>query len=104
VEARVKAIEYESKGLKCDAAGCDYTDPSATFEEYEKYLNAPCPKCGAPLLTEADYHACKAMRAAVDWINSLVPGDFAETEDVQRIKVEMDGSGIPKFVAKDGAR
>jgi len=50
-------------GLKCDNPTCDYKDMSIPVGDYEKYINMPCPKCGAPLLTQADYDVVmKVMR------------------------------------------
>jgi hypothetical protein len=93
-----KAIETEVYGLKCDAAGCGYIDKSVSFLDYEKHLNAPCPKCGANLLTEADYQATKLMLAAVEWLNAITPEDAPRTDKPTRIRMDLDGSGIPKFV------
>jgi len=44
-------------GLKCDNPTCDYHDDTILREEYERYINFPCPKCGSILLTQADYDA-----------------------------------------------
>ena len=91
-----QAIQYDITGLKCDATDCDYEDDDAKFEDYERYLNAPCPKCGANLLTEADLVAVKAIMAGADWLNLMV-GDVTETDgEVVNIRMDMDGSGIPK--------
>lgn len=91
-----QAIQYNISGLKCDAAACDYEDNEARFENYEQYLNAPCPKCGANLLTEADLAAVKAIMAGADWLNQVV-GDVSESKgQVVNIRFDMDGSGIPK--------
>jgi hypothetical protein len=88
------AIEYHIRGLKCDAAGCGYSDMDIKVEDYPKHLNTPCPKCGANLLTEADLKATQAMIAACDWFNSLgvLPGSDPKTT----VRMHMDGSGIPK--------
>ncbi len=90
----VQAVQYNIGGLKCDAHGCDYRDDDAKFEDYDKYLNAPCPKCGASLLTEADLAAVKAMIAGAEWLNKLV-GDVPD-EGQLRFAIDMDGSGVPK--------
>lgn len=83
-------------GIKCDADGCDYQDESAKFENYKDYLGKPCPKCGANLLTEADYKSVQMLISACDWFNSLgIAAD--ENAKMMKIKVEHDGSGIPKF-------
>jgi ssDNA-binding Zn-finger/Zn-ribbon topoisomerase 1 len=51
-----KAIEYEIKGLKCDNPECDFVDMNIPFEEYESYVNKPCPKCGHPLILKKQNH------------------------------------------------
>jgi hypothetical protein len=68
-----KLIDIQVGGLKCDAEGCDYTDTDAKMEDYEQYVNAPCPKCGAPLLTEEDMAAVKQMHEMADLINGMGP-------------------------------
>jgi hypothetical protein len=50
----MKAIEYKILGIKCDALGCDFKDPTVSINDYKQWLNKPCPKCGANLLTQAD--------------------------------------------------
>lgn len=90
-----KAIEYSIKGLKCDAAGCDYKDDETRLENYEQYLNAPCPKCGANLLTAADLVAVKAIIAGADRLNHMV-GDVTGNGNHVNTRVDMDGSGIAK--------
>ena len=55
----MKAIEFEQQqaGLQCDAEGCDWVDKTIPDTDYPKWLNAPCPKCGANVLTQEDYDA-----------------------------------------------
>ena len=47
-------------GLKCDNPQCDWRDTTIKFAEYPQWLNAPCPKCGANVLTQEDFD--KAMQ------------------------------------------
>lgn len=49
-------MQVKYSGLKCDC--CDYRDDEVRFEDYEKYINYPCPKCREPLLTKEDYQKC----------------------------------------------
>jgi hypothetical protein len=91
----VQAIQCKIKGLKCDAEGCGYEDHDTRYEDYEKYVNAPCPKCGANLLTEADLAATKAIIAGADWLNQMV-GDVPEGGKQINVRMDMDGSGIPR--------
>lgn len=39
--------------LKCDATGCDHRESHP--EPSDDLVGRPCPKCGANLLTQADY-------------------------------------------------
>ena len=43
-------------GIKCDNTKCDYIDLSVKFEEYPKWIDKPCPKCGTNLLTQEQYN------------------------------------------------
>ena len=56
-----KVFEVQIEGIKCDNPTCDYKDNSVTIKEYESYLNRPCPKCGANLLTEKDFATVQGM-------------------------------------------
>jgi hypothetical protein len=89
-----QAVEIEVGGLKCDAVGCDYYDHDARYEDYEKYVNNPCPKCGANLLTEADLKTCQIMMAAAGLVNAAVNPN--PTDPVVRVSMHMDGSGEVK--------
>ena len=62
-------IYIDVVGLKCDAPDCDYRNDTAKVQDYAKYLDAPCPKCGAPLLTLADLIAVYSMYDRIHRIN-----------------------------------
>ncbi len=93
------------KGIQCDAEGCDYsTDEGAwgdTPEEIkatsETYLNKPCPKCGAPLLTQADHYALMEMLAIAPIATSLeelvYKGEPIPREHMIEVELKMDGTG-----------
>lgn len=53
-------------GIKCDH--CPYNDMSVQPEEYDAWLNRPCPDCGENLLTQEDYDALKKMQ---DWTRKM---------------------------------
>ena len=59
-------------GLKCDNPNCDYRRDDIPFEAYEGYINAPCPKCGESLLTQADYDECLRMKSAARKVSAIV--------------------------------
>lgn len=86
------AIDYLIKGIKCDAKECDYADMDVSFEDYEEYVNKPCPKCESNLLTKQDFDNVKGMVNMANMINSIYPEQPEEKEVVQ-MNVKMDGTG-----------
>lgn len=79
-------------GLKCDNSSCDYRDDSIKLEQYESYINEPCPKCGSPLLTQEDYDQVQKILAVVGLINSL-PEPTEESKEKAQISFELNGTG-----------
>jgi hypothetical protein len=73
------------KGIKCDNESCDYKDSSATLEQYENYLNKPCPRCGSNLLTESDL---KTVMMLVNIFNS------SEMKELAQLTEELNPEGI----------
>ncbi|MEH7827631.1 hypothetical protein [Gemmobacter denitrificans] len=55
--------------LKCDADGCDHREdvPEITAD----MIGKPCPKCGANLLTEADYREGMRMKHFLEALEKL---------------------------------
>jgi hypothetical protein len=96
-----KLIDIQVGGLKCDAEGCDYTDTDAKMEDYEQYVNAPCPKCGAPLLTEEDMAAVKQMHEMADLINGMGDDIFGLLDGLDPEVVEALENELPEGVAID---
>lgn len=94
------AIEMNIKGLKCDNPNCDYIDMTIKVEEYGKYLNTKCPKCGEILLTEADYRNTKFLLGVVGLANKIFP-KRKEDEKVTNMSVKMNGSGAMDFDIKE---
>lgn len=58
-------------GIKCDNPLCDYRDETVDYREYKEWINRPCPKCGANLLTKADYRAFKRLLALLKVSNFI---------------------------------
>lgn len=101
--------KLQSRGVHCDAAGCDYTDPTAQLKDMRKWLNRPCPKCGANLFTVADYRALKVLGRVffainlvtlpfwpVFWLHQLylwIRGKYP----VARFRAKMKGDGSVNF-------
>ena len=90
----MKAITEKVCGIKCDAPGCNYQDMTARLENYELYLDKPCPLCGGNLLTKKDYAATKAILAMTNYINEMI-GEQPDLPDVKakRIRIDMRGDG-----------
>ncbi|ACA57445.1 hypothetical protein HYH96_17815 [Clostridium botulinum] len=90
------AIELNIKGIKCDNPECDFRDDNVQVEDYDKWLNKSCPKCGANLLTQADYDNTKAILEIVKITNSIFP-KRKDNEEIVTGKIEMDGTGKIDF-------
>jgi hypothetical protein len=89
-------MNFHCSGLKCDAKGCDYRDMSVKFEDYPKWINRPCPKCGAPLLTQADYDTVAALHSmATNPVFNAIEKMIGRGGPKAQMKVELDGSGKP---------
>lgn len=70
---RKKIIDYDASNigeLHCDAPGCGYVSPEA-LPWGEGLIGLPCPKCGANLLTRADYSRTERMMRVVDFLNRI---------------------------------
>ena len=87
-----KNMEAVASGLKCDH--CDWKDMSIKAEDYHKYINAKCPKCGENILTKEDYKAYKRLTILVRLINML---PLKKGNKITRFRVSSDGSGQLEF-------
>lgn len=56
-------------GIKCD--NCSWHDDSVQYNDYPKWLNKPCPNCGANLLTKKDYKAAKRLMKITKMFNKM---------------------------------
>ncbi|EKS4344819.1 hypothetical protein QB607_002815 [Clostridium botulinum] len=90
------AIEINISGIKCDNPECDFRDDNALLEDYDKWLNKPCPKCGANLLTQADYDNTKAIVEIAKTMNEFLP-ERKDDEKIVTGKFEMNGTGNIDF-------
>lgn len=86
------ALELNIHGIKCDNPDCDYNDMTVRVENYDKWLNKPCPKCGENLLTEKDYESVKVIMSLTENINNIFP-KRKEEEQIYKASIDMDGSG-----------
>ena len=91
-----KVANFKVKGLKCDNPDCDFRDDTINAEDYEKWLNVPCPKCGSNLFTQKDYNALIGMMKIVKFVNIIMfPIMFIFGRWLKRKKYvgKMDGTG-----------
>ena len=90
-----QAITASVRGIRCDTPGCGYKKPNVTFKQYPKYLNKPCPQCGANLLTQEDVDFIAFLLGLTLVVNNVI-GPVEDTgEPRATLRVHMDGSGVP---------
>lgn len=77
----------EPNYVKCDADGCNYTEDIPTSNKMTDYINKPCPKCGANLLTYEDYLRYEAAINAVSLINEM------SEDELKELSAIVDASG-----------
>lgn len=89
-----KIVQVNIKGIKCDV--CDFIDMSVEYEDYPQWLNKPCPKCGANLLTQADLDTVKTLIETTNLVNTFFEDLEVKVKDdneFTKIKLDMNGSG-----------
>jgi hypothetical protein len=80
-----------SGGVKCDAENCTYKDDTVSIHDYERYLNKPCPVCGANLLTEEDFITIKVLMFLDKWLGWIRVPSFKPPASCI---IHMDGTGL----------
>lgn len=90
------ALEMKIGGIKCDNDDCDFVDMSVKVEDYDKWLNKPCPKCGENLLTEDDYKNTQLILEIVKLTNNICP-EVKDDKEVVSASISMNGTGELKF-------
>lgn len=95
-----KAAELKISGIKCDNSKCDYQDMSVRFEDYKDWVNKPCPKCGANLLTEIDFINVTMMMTAIESVNKQYPDGIKDEETISA-SVQMNGTGRIEIAMND---
>lgn len=78
-------VQIIGGGLKCDARNCDYVNDTIQIDDYVQWIDAPCPQCGANLLTQADYDQVQIMKAAVSIVNGMSPAHLAAIEQATSV-------------------
>ena len=91
---KVPAIEIkEMGGLKCDNPSCDWRNDDIKVEDYENYIDYPCPKCGSNVLTMKDYKSFKAILKLVKVFNFILPKRKANSDNLANMRCEFKGDG-----------
>lgn len=97
------ALDLKISGIKCDNTECDFIDNTIKVDEYENWLNKPCPKCGQNLLTQADYDNVKLLFKLTNKFNKMLPKRKDDEKDAH-MSMKMDGSGKIDFnIQNDGS-
>ena len=86
------SLKMNVGGIKCDNEKCDFKDMSVLFEDYDQWLNKPCPKCGANLLTAQDLFTVKTLMDITGIINECVP-TITDDEKLFKMSVDLNGTG-----------
>lgn len=95
------ALELDIHGIRCDNPNCDYEDMTVQMEDYEQWLNKPCPKCGQNLLTEEDYRNTLFLIEMTKVANKIY-NPIKDDEEIVNMRINMDGSGDIKFNIEKG--
>lgn len=106
-----KKIEITNDGgLKCDNINCDWVDKTIAFNNYQEWINKPCPKCGENVLTEEDYKNAEVVRLSIDLINSMSKEELdkfiklnkkTDFEDFKNTFFAKDAEGIKDIKETD---
>jgi len=75
-------------GIKCDC--CNFKDESVKVEDFKLWLNKPCPKCGANLLTKKDLNITMIIIAINKWFGWIRTLSFFPPV---KVEIKMDGTG-----------
>lgn len=88
-----EAMEINVTGIKCDHPECDYVELDVKSEDYPKWVNKPCPKCGSNLLTQADFDSFNQILELATIINNKIGPVPDDIQYVEKATINMDGSG-----------
>ena len=94
------ALEINICGIKCDNTNCDFMNMSVKVEDYDKWLNRPCPKCGENLLTDDDYRNVQFLLAMGKIANEIYP-KIEDDESIVKATIDMNGTGNINIAIND---
>ena len=99
----MNATNLKINGIKCDAPGCDYKDDTVRVEDYKLWLNKSCPKCGANLLTQADYDVVQGVIKVTNFLNLPVIRHLLKLFSFGKkteLKINLHGTGQVEITEK----
>lgn len=83
-------VRITEKGLMCDNEQCDYKDETIKSVDYEKWIDAPCPKCGDSLLTREDFVNIRTLEMVVALTNSMSEEEINEAvKDIDHKQIDF---------------
>jgi len=97
-----QAVTFKSGGLHCDNVECDWADETIQFEDYQSHIDAPCPKCGENILTQADFDTAQEIKDFAEFMQHLAEKIDLPVDDTdeRRVVVEFKGDGSGKVNVK----
>jgi hypothetical protein len=64
-------FDLGATGLVCDSPACDWKDEAISSEDYHKYVDTPCPHCGANILTQDDFKRTEIILNFISRVNNF---------------------------------
>lgn len=92
----MNSLKIKVGGIKCDNGECDFKDMGVLFDNYNEWLNKPCPKCGSNLLTQKDLDSTKILIDLTALLQDVLP-ESGDGEELFKMSANMDGSGGVRF-------
>lgn len=102
-------IDFHYKGIKCDNPECNWADWSVKQEDYEQWIDRPCPICGQNLLTkechERTNKILEELKNLNNLLNLILPEDIKEKAKNDpnmmeiKYKVEADGTSSGEILS-----
>ena len=97
-----KIINVQISGIQCDTKGCGYHDDYIHFNDYKSWLNKPCPKCGANLLTKEAHESAKNLIRFAKVVNFLFGWMVPKGQKYNSIITQQyDNHGMPAGIKID---
>ena len=89
-------LQIKVGGIKCDNTECNFNDMTVLFEDYDKWLNRPCPECGCNLLTHEDFDRTKLLIQMANYLAENLP-EINEDEQLYKTSASFYGTGEVTF-------